>query len=70
MIDHLVGRPSPSWKRIQVGFLYWLTAHFLHSITPSDLGVSRHILLGLADHPGECASTSYHVAKEIQPNDS
>jgi len=47
MIDHIVGTPSPSWKRTQV--------RSLQRYPPSlilPLGLSRHFRLAMEDHLG------------------
>lgn len=43
MIDHLLGRPSPSWKRAQV----CRSPHSIHNPANSAPGLSRPLLLGL-----------------------
>ena len=47
MIDHIVGRPSPSWKRTQVN------NHILSlpSILSDQTGFSCDLVLALEDHP-------------------
>ena len=46
MIDHLIGRPSPSWKRAQVSLAVISLGH--HISVPSQ-GISGHNLLGVAN---------------------
>jgi hypothetical protein len=47
MIDHLVGRPSPSWKRVQVSLC-------LSDVLDQSrlLGLTRDPLLAMENRPG------------------
>jgi hypothetical protein len=51
MIDHLVGTPSPSWKRTQVPSRVSLRRSQL-SIHFFPLGLSCNFLLAVEDHVG------------------
>jgi hypothetical protein len=60
MIDHIIGRPNPSWKRAQV-----ITAHIIcisRSVVP---GPYYHYLLDMAHRSWEyCLSSS--LAQEVE----
>lgn len=48
MIDHIVGTPSPSWKRTQVSLLH-VSSHPTPIFHP---GFSRHLLLAMENYMG------------------
>ena len=50
MIDHLVGSPSPSWKRTQVSSLIYFYYPLITHVPP--LGFSGYFLLAVEDHVG------------------
>ena len=62
MIDHLLGRPNPSWKRTQVCLFPQPTPAQAHPA----LGLSRHHLLDLETRPRESRCTTLLVAETIE----
>jgi hypothetical protein len=66
MIDHIIGRPSPSWKRAQVSFV----VVFFITIISAISGISCHNLLGVADRWRKPRSSKDFVAYQIEQDTS
>ena len=63
MIDHIVGTPSPSWKRTQVSLLHISSRESPIVLLP---GFSCYLFLAMANYMGRRAGSAYSLDPSVE----